>query len=90
VRRPAQGRGVDLVIGALRLKQLATAGFQPKFGARELHRLIRSELETQLARAILPSEVHEGDRVLTRSAQAAEGRAQGAGEPRPRCSVLSQ
>ncbi|MBL7405386.1 hypothetical protein INQ30_23855, partial [Escherichia coli] len=33
---------------------------------RELRRLIRSELETQLARAMLADEVHEGDRVLAR------------------------
>ncbi len=38
----------------------------PKFGARKLRRLIRSELETRLARAVLAGEVHEGDAVLAR------------------------
>nr|WP_256439156.1 hypothetical protein [Rubellimicrobium arenae] len=42
------------------------AGFRPEFGARELRRLIRSEVETQLARAMLANEVHEGDRVVAR------------------------
>ena len=48
------------------IEQLAAAGFRPEFGARELRRLIRSELETELARAMLADEVHEGDRVLAR------------------------
>ena len=48
------------------IRRVAAAGFRPEFGARELRRLIRSELETQLARAMLANEVHEGDRVIAR------------------------
>ncbi len=66
VRRTAHGQGVDLVVDPSLLDHLAAAGFRPEFGARELRRLIRSELETQLARAMLAGEVHEGDRVLAR------------------------
>jgi ATP-dependent Clp protease ATP-binding subunit ClpC len=66
VRRTAQGQGVELVIDPSLIDHLAAAGFRPEFGARELRRLIRSELETQLARAMLADEVHEGDRVLVR------------------------
>ncbi|SOR27607.1 Chaperone protein ClpB [Methylorubrum extorquens] len=66
VRRTAQGQGVDLVIDPSLVDHLAAAGFRPEFGARELRRLIRSELETQLARAMLADRVHEGDRVLAR------------------------
>jgi hypothetical protein len=40
--------------------------FRPEFGTRELRRLIYSELETQLAHAMLADEVHEGDRVAAR------------------------
>ncbi|WP_414474445.1 AAA family ATPase [Microvirga sp. M2] len=66
VRRTAHGQGVDLDIDGSLVDHLAAAGFRPEFGARELRRLIRSELETQLARAMLANEVHEGDRVLAR------------------------
>ena len=50
VRRTAQGQGVDLVTDPSLVDHLAAAGFRPEFGARELRRLIRSELETQRAR----------------------------------------
>jgi ATP-dependent Clp protease ATP-binding subunit ClpC len=66
VRRTAHGQGVDLVIDGSLVDHLAAAGFRPEFGARELRRLIRSELETQLARAMLANEVHEGDQVVAR------------------------
>lgn len=57
---------MDLAIDGSLVEHLSAAGFRPEFGARELRRLIRSELETQLARAMLAGEVHEGDRVLAR------------------------
>src|SRR5688572_19051010 len=66
VKRTAHGQGVELDIDGSLVDHLATAGFRPEFGARELRRLIRSELETQLARAMLANEVQEGDRVLAR------------------------
>lgn len=66
VKRTAHGQGVELVIDNSLVDHMAAAGFRPEFGARELRRLIRSELETQLARALLAGEVHEGDRVLAR------------------------
>ena len=66
VKRTAHGQGVELVVDESLVAHLAAAGFRPEFGARELRRLIRSELETQLARAMLAGEVHEGDRVLAR------------------------
>jgi ATP-dependent Clp protease ATP-binding subunit ClpC len=67
VKRMAHAQGVGLVIDNSVVDHLAAAGFRPEFGAREVRRLmIRSELETQLARAMLANEVHEGDRVLAR------------------------
>ncbi|WP_181708273.1 ATP-dependent Clp protease ATP-binding subunit [Chthonobacter rhizosphaerae] len=66
VKRAARGQGVELEIEGSLVDHLAEAGFRPEFGARELRRLIRTELETQLARAMLTDEVHEGDRVLAR------------------------
>jgi ATP-dependent Clp protease ATP-binding subunit ClpC len=66
VKRTAHGQGVDLEFDESLMQQIAADGFRPEFGARELRRLIRSELETELARAMLADEVHEGDRVLAR------------------------
>src|SRR5918997_479517 len=66
VKRTAHGQGIDLEIDDTLVDHLAAAGFRPEFGAPELRRLIRSEIETQLARAMLANEVHEGDRVRAR------------------------
>jgi ATP-dependent Clp protease ATP-binding subunit ClpC len=66
VRRTAHGQRVDLVFDPSLVEHLAAAGYRPEFGARELRRLIRTELETNLARAILANEVREGDKVLAR------------------------
>jgi ATP-dependent Clp protease ATP-binding subunit ClpC len=66
VTRTAHGQGVELEIDNSLVDHLADAGYRPEFGARELRRLIRSELETRLARAMLANEVQEGDRVLAR------------------------
>jgi ATP-dependent Clp protease ATP-binding subunit ClpC len=66
VRRTAHGQGVELVVDESLVDHLAAEGFRPEFGARELRRLIRSELETELARAILSGEVQEGDKVTAR------------------------
>jgi ATP-dependent Clp protease ATP-binding subunit ClpC len=66
VRRTAHGQGVELVLDDSLIEHLAATGYRPEFGARELRRLIRTELETQLARAMLADEVQEGDRVVAR------------------------
>jgi ATP-dependent Clp protease ATP-binding subunit ClpC len=66
VCRTAHGQGVDLEVDASLVDSLATEGYRPEYGARELKRLIRSTLETGLARAMLADEVHDGDRVRAR------------------------
>ncbi|MDI3307781.1 MAG: AAA family ATPase [Acetobacteraceae bacterium] len=66
VKRTAHGQGITLEVQDSLLDHFATAGFRPEFGARELRRLIRSELETRLAGAMLAGEVQEGDTVLAR------------------------
>lgn len=43
---------------------LATAGFDPVYGARPLRRLIQTTIEDQLARKVLAGEVVEGDTVI--------------------------
>jgi ATP-dependent Clp protease ATP-binding subunit ClpC len=66
VRRTSHAQGVDLEVDASLIDYLASEGYRPEFGARELKRLIRSTLETGLARAMLADEVHDGDRVRAR------------------------
>ena len=66
VRRTAHAQGVELEVDESLVDHLATEGYRPEFGARELKRLIRSTLETGLARAMLADEVHDGDRVRAR------------------------
>ncbi|TWI68781.1 ATP-dependent Clp protease ATP-binding subunit ClpC [Bradyrhizobium huanghuaihaiense] len=66
VKRTAHGQGVDLEFDPTLVDHLAVVGYQPEFGARELRRLIRSEIETELARAMLAGEVQDGDRVTVR------------------------
>ncbi|MGY8635784.1 ATP-dependent Clp protease ATP-binding subunit [Bradyrhizobium sp. 14AA] len=66
LKRTAHGQGVDLEFDATLIDHLAVVGYQPEYGARELRRLIRSEIETELARAMLAGEVQDGDRVTVR------------------------
>jgi ATP-dependent Clp protease ATP-binding subunit ClpC len=63
VKRTAHGQGVTLELDDALVEHFAEAGYRPEFGARELRRLLRSELESRLARAMLASEVKEGDTV---------------------------
>jgi ATP-dependent Clp protease ATP-binding subunit ClpC len=66
VKRTAHGQGIEVEIDQSLVDHLATVGFRPEFGARELRRLIRTELETQLARSMLANEINEGDAVSAR------------------------
>ncbi|WP_281966847.1 ATP-dependent Clp protease ATP-binding subunit [Roseovarius nanhaiticus] len=63
VASTAQTQGVELGFDGSVLDHFADAGFQPEYGARELRRLIRSQLETELARAMLGGIVEDGDKV---------------------------
>jgi ATP-dependent Clp protease ATP-binding subunit ClpC len=63
VARTAFSQGVELDCDANVVDHFASVGFQPEYGARELQRLIRSELETELARAMLSGSVEDGDKV---------------------------
>jgi ATP-dependent Clp protease ATP-binding subunit ClpC len=61
VRRLAAGQGLILEFDSSLVDHLAEAGYQPEYGARELRRLVRSEVETELASALLKGAVSEGD-----------------------------
>ena len=66
VRRTAHGEGIELEIEDSLVAYIADAGYRPEFGARELRRLIRATLETELAREMLAGQIHEGHRVQAR------------------------
>ena len=63
VRRVARGQGVELEFDASLVDYLAQVGYRPEYGARELKRRIRGDVENVLAGALLRGEVREGDRV---------------------------
>jgi ATP-dependent Clp protease ATP-binding subunit ClpC len=66
VRRVAHGQGLDLTFDESLVDHLAQQGYRPEFGARELRRQIRSELETRLAREMLEGRIQEGAKVAAR------------------------
>ncbi|RME97013.1 MAG: ATP-dependent Clp protease ATP-binding subunit, partial [Alphaproteobacteria bacterium] len=63
VARAAMTQGVELEFADNVIEHFAAVGYRPEFGARELRRLIRSELETELAREMLSGCIEDGDRV---------------------------
>ena len=66
VKRTAMTQGVELEFDESVVDHFAAVGFKPEFGARELRRLIRSELETELAREMLSGRVEDGDKLRVR------------------------
>src|SRR5882672_8940752 len=72
VKRLASGQGLTLDFDQSLIDYFAEVGYQPEFGARELRRQIRSQLETLLANAMLKGDIEEGDKV-TFSYDRAEG-----------------
>jgi len=63
VKRTALTQGVELELDVSVVDHFGAVGFRPEFGARELRRLIRSELETELARELLSGRIVDGDKV---------------------------
>ncbi len=59
VRRTARGQGIGLEIDPSVVEYLADVGYRPEFGARELKRRIRAEVESRLATAMLQGDVAE-------------------------------
>jgi ATP-dependent Clp protease ATP-binding subunit ClpC len=57
---------VTLAFDQTLIDHFAEEGYKPEFGARELKRLIRSELETALAREMLGGGIGKGDHATAR------------------------
>ena len=59
----ARGQNVHLVFDDTVTNYLAEIGYAPEYGARELKRKIKSEIENSLARELLSGKIKEGDTV---------------------------
>lgn len=64
IKRTARGQGIELTFDDSVVKHLAKIGYLPEYGARELRRQIKSEVENRLAKAILRGEIGEGSIVV--------------------------
>ncbi len=56
-------KGIELKTSYSLRDHIAKSGYKPEYGARELRRLIRSELETEIATAMLNGTIADGDTV---------------------------
>lgn len=63
VKRIARGQGIEITLENSVVKHLADVGYLPEYGARELRRQIKSEIENRLAKEILKGTVSEGGTV---------------------------
>jgi ATP-dependent Clp protease ATP-binding subunit ClpC len=64
VTRIARGQGIEITFDNSVIKYLAKTGYLPEYGARELRRQIKSEIENRLAREILKGSISEGSIVV--------------------------
>jgi ATP-dependent Clp protease ATP-binding subunit ClpB len=62
--RRLEGRRLDLAVTPDARTWLAERGYDPVYGARPLRRLMQTEIDDKLARALLAGEVVDGDTVL--------------------------
>lgn len=63
VKRTARGQGITLEFTESSINHLANIGYRPEFGARELRRRIKTEIENPLAKEILGGNAREGSTV---------------------------
>jgi ATP-dependent Clp protease ATP-binding subunit ClpC len=60
VKRIARGQGIEIIFENPVVKHLAKVGYLPEYGARELRRQIKNEIENRLAKEILKGTISEG------------------------------
>jgi ATP-dependent Clp protease ATP-binding subunit ClpC len=72
VKRMARGQGIELTFDNSVIKQLAKLGYLPEYGARELRRQIKNEIENRLAKEILTGTISDGS-VVTVSYEPKKG-----------------
>jgi ATP-dependent Clp protease ATP-binding subunit ClpC len=64
VKRMARGQGVEITFENTVIRHLANVGYLPEYGARELRRQIKSEIENRLAKEILKGTISEGSIIV--------------------------
>jgi ATP-dependent Clp protease ATP-binding subunit ClpC len=64
VKRTARGQGIEITFDNTVVRYLAKVGYLPEYGARELRRQIKSEIENRLAKEIFKGEIKEGSVVV--------------------------
>jgi len=64
VKKMLEVKGIGLEIDPLGARKLAEQGFDPKFGARPLRRVIQEKVENQIADKILAGEIKRRDTVI--------------------------
>ncbi|WP_199723861.1 ATP-dependent Clp protease ATP-binding subunit [Citreicoccus inhibens] len=62
-RRKLHGQNVTLELSDAARDALAERGFEPRYGARPLRRVIQRDIETELSRMLLRGSLREGQRV---------------------------
>ena len=60
VHQVLAGQGVTVEFDDTVVDELASEGYKPEFGARELRRLIKTDIENLLARKLLAGDIKEG------------------------------
>lgn len=63
VARSAHAQGVDVAFDESAIDRVARIGYKPEYGARELKRRIKSEIEQPLAKALLEGSIKGGSHV---------------------------
>lgn len=66
VKRMARGQGIEITFESSVVKHLGKLGYLPEYGARELRRQIKSEIENRLAKEILKGTISEGSVVVAK------------------------
>ncbi|MDO8668391.1 MAG: ATP-dependent Clp protease ATP-binding subunit, partial [bacterium] len=64
VRRLLEAKGISLEYEEAGIKKIAELGFDPKFGARPLRRLIQEKIENEIANIILKEGIKRRDTVI--------------------------
>jgi ATP-dependent Clp protease ATP-binding subunit ClpB len=64
LRKRLADRGLTLEVTEQARRFMASAGFDPVFGARPLRRYLQRELETRIGRALLKGDIREGTTIV--------------------------
>lgn len=64
IRRSLEVKGISLLASEAGIKALARAGYDPKFGARPLRRLLQEKIENEIANILLSKSLKRRDLVV--------------------------